>query len=241
MYDNAFFTVGSEDLPLTLNKEQLSKLRLQMEPGEFAELKGLVSRFRHQFGKRVSIRRAVYKLFGGWPDYSLQVCDHIMGCAAVVLTRDDQFIFGLRTPEQTAVNFGINVPISGGFDYSDEEDLCRTGLPYFMVRELLREGREEVGLMGNDCVVNPTAFIADLTRAGTPDTLFLIRYRGTAGEFMKGVVGHTRPNSRDADVFLSIPRSLARTLITDVGASKLVHHKLLVTLIMAFRHLENCS
>jgi hypothetical protein len=241
-YHEAFFSVGCDNMRIALSERDWNKLKPKLQgPEEVHELKALQASLIQKFGEGTTVRRAIHSIYGGMPDYDKKVYSHIMGCAAVVITADMKVILGLRTPERTAVNFGFNVPVSGAFDFHDEEPIERMGFPMFAMQEALREGKEEVGLSANQCSIIPTGLFGDCTRAGTPDFSFLILSHLTAEQFIARIAKTTDPMKRDADVFATLSLDDARKLVTFADAPDWVHHKFLVTLIMALRALDDSS
>lgn len=232
LFPEAAYSVNSDSLVIDLPKERRKVLEACLKD-RFEELLSLLKYFHRKYGK-VSVREVVYKKYKRVPPFG-EAYSYIMGGVALLRTTDRKLILTRRSPRGTSVNHGINVPTSGGAIFNHER-LVDWGLPLYLQTEMLREAREELGIVGKDCKVMPLGLVRELTRGCTPDALHMIFYRCTAEEIIPVIAGNPHPSRREIDDWVfALDVDDAGRLVRDQRAEEVLQHKALVALILADR------
>lgn len=233
-YEGVFATMNSQGLRLVVSERQLQVAELLGGDRGRKALNGLSGQLVKKYGN-VTVRRAVHAHFRGLPDFDSGAVSYLIGMAAVITTKDGYAVFGRRARKKVSVNTGINLATSGGFVF-DRERIESAGFAGFVEQEILREAREEVGILGKDCSVTTLALLRELSRAGSPEILAWIEFFGNLKDLFRLVANNNHPE-QDVDSLFALPISEARRLVRSKKAGKVLQPKALATLIMLDRHM----
>lgn len=259
LYSEGWHSMGSEGVLLSLTDEERRKLSERVSSEHMAELDELMGKLQRQYSAGSSLRDIILQRTGGvLPSFNDQVYSSILGVAGTVLTRDGDYVF-VRRGKNVSVNLGINVTTSGAAAF-DQDALARYGLPIHLGNELHREAEEEVGLKSgvllsgamqrriklelgvenNDYELVQVGFARELLRGGSPEAMFLIRYKGSTEDLVNMVANKKNTLTGEVDEFMyAMPAARAAELIKRQGASSIIQHKGVLNLIMMDQYLKN--
>jgi len=260
-YSDAFYSMGSEGETISLNDAERDALKNEKKASveHMAELEELLAQLSREHGEGVSLRDVIFKRYGGLPHFNEQVYNSILGVAGTVLTKDGDYVF-VRRGKNVSVNLGMNVTASGGVSF-DREAFSRYGLPYQLGAEMHREAKEEIGvrsgvlLLGaikermrlelgidneEDYDLIPVGFARELPRGGSPEAMFLIRYKGSTKDLIATAMNNHNKEKREIDEFIyTMPAAEATDLIKTPGASSVLQHKGVLNLMLIDEYLRN--
>ena len=257
-YSEAFFSMGSEGVRFQVTPEDIERLTQQGVGAEhIAELRELHDKLSGHYGE-VSIREAIIKQTGGLPDYNQRAHNYLLGVAGTVLTRDGNVAF-VNRGAGVSVNRGINVTASGGVKFK-KEYLEKYGLQQHLGRQMGDETREEIGLQSGELLLGAmqerirlelglgepdydlitVGAARELPRGGSPEFMFLIKYKGDTSDLVGSIAGNTHEDRSEIDSLVyTYPMEEVGRLIRQPDAEAVVQHKGILNLMMIERYLNS--
>lgn len=260
-YSEAFFSMGSEGVTLDLSPADIEHLKQKGVSSEhLAEIQELHGKLAATHGEGRSIRDAIFEKTGGLPDYNRRVHHYLLGVAGTVLTRNGDLVF-VNRGASVSVNRGINVTASGGVKYK-KDFLAREGLQRHLGRQMHEETKEEIGLQSGDLLLGsmhermqlelgvdvsdydliPVGMARELPRGGSPETMFLIKFKGDTDDLIQRIATNTHEDRHEIDSLVhALPMETAGQLLKQADAERVIQHKGLLNLMMIDAYLRNHS
>lgn len=247
-YSDAFYSMGSEGVRIVLDNDTSSD-----------ELKELHDMLSAKYGA-VTLRDAVLQETGGsLTSFGDHVYNPTVGVAGTVLTSDNELVF-VRRGGSVGVNRGINVTASGGVGF-DADAMSRYGLGEFLGNEMSREAHEELGLKAGTLIMGamrekirlelgleddsrydlvPVGFARELPRGGSPEMMFLIRYKGSTEDMVRTIMWNDHEEKSEIDQLVyAMPLLNAQEIVTHPDGTGIVHHKACLNLLLINEYLKN--
>jgi hypothetical protein len=259
LYSEAFFSMGNEGVSFALSKEELGTLKQKGAGSEHvAELEELLGILVQKYGAGATIREAVIQNTKGLPEYNQRVHHYLLGVAGTVLTRDGDVVF-VNRGAGVSINRGINVTASGAVKYK-KDYLARYGLQRHLGRQMHEEAQEEIGLRSGELLLGamqeriklelgveetdyelvPVGMARELPRGGSPEAMFLIRYKGSTTDLLSQIAGNPHEDRSEIDSLVyAYPMENVARLLRQKDAERVVQHKGLLNLMMIDRYLAS--
>jgi hypothetical protein len=191
------------------------------------------------------------------PDYNRRTHHYLLGVAGTVLTRDGNVVF-VNRGASVSVNRGINVTASGAVKFK-KDFLAQHGIQHHLGQQMHEETKEEIGLHSGDLLlgamqerialelgVNETDYdlitlgmARELPRGGSPETMFLIRFKGSTQDLVERIAKNPHEDRAEIDSLVyAYPAEQIKHLLRQPDAERVVQHKGLLNLMMMERYLQ---
>jgi hypothetical protein len=260
-YSDYFYSNGMDNLTIDINPQELEDLSKKLSSEELDELKEASKRLQQKYGNGKTIREIIFSKYKGIAPFGDHVSGNNIGVAGTVLTVDNQVIF-VQRGSSTSVNAGLSACTASGGAEFDKEFLSKHGFQHFIGQEMNRETQEELGfkagslLLGamqeriklelgieeDDYDIVPVGFIRELTRGASPESMFLIRYKGTEKDAIKSIVNNKHEGKKEIDQMVyTQPIEEVAKAVKLPGIDQIYQHKGLVNLILGLEYLKNTS
>lgn len=255
-YSEGFHSMGSEGVIISLTAAERELLATKLSSEQMAEVADLHERLKHTYGDGVSLRAAIHSHTHGLAPFNEQVYSHTMGVAGTVMTQDNEYVF-VKRGAGVSINRGINVTASGAVKF-DEAALRRYGIQSHLGHQMGIEAHEEIGIGSGTMLVGalqdkvqlelgvvpdrydliPVGYARELPRGGSPEAMFLIRYKGTTRDLINAIQANKHEERNEIDEWIyTHPVAETSKLLSTRGADRVIQHKGLLNLILINEYL----
>lgn len=259
-YSRFFYTNRADGIRLDLSQAEQEKWIAELGESAFNDLMKKAAELKQQYPGFKTIGEIIKSKYPDLPSFNEHTRGDAIGVAGIVLTQDGHFIF-VNRGKNVAINHGINCTASGSVDF-DENLLSTSGIQGLTGNNMIRETEEELGFKAGNLFIDgmswylqhelgfnqddfdaiPVGFLRELRQGASPESMFLIRHKGTVSDVISAIKNNKHEEGKEIDrLVYALPQEDAGKLILTPGATSIIQNKGLVNLMLIMEYLKNFS